>query len=143
LYVYYGARQAFAFYGPRAGVAASSVVYGGCHRLDPAAYVRELEGLVGHSRVWVLVAHDIPFLKERPLILGYLRRAGHETTEFRARTPNRMDPTVYQFDLSGPGTERVRAMEFPTPVLTGRALEAARRLGCNGGPQTPDPELPP
>ena len=55
LYVHYGARQAFDWYAPRFPVAADHVVRGGCYRPAWREYLRELDALRGHGRLWVFM----------------------------------------------------------------------------------------
>jgi hypothetical protein len=74
LFVFYGARQAFAFYRGRFQVPDSAIVLGGCHRPEWREYLREVDALRGKSRVWVLVAHPqvVNGVREGALIENYL-----------------------------------------------------------------------
>jgi hypothetical protein len=76
LYVYYGAAPAFQFYAARDSISAESYSLGGCHRGDPHAYLPELDVFRGRARVWVLFAHELPRLREREMMTGYLDDIG-------------------------------------------------------------------
>jgi hypothetical protein len=76
LYVYYGAVPAFQFYAARDSISAKSYSLGGCHRGDPQSYLPELDVFRGRARVWVLFAHELPRLRERELMTGYLGDIG-------------------------------------------------------------------
>ncbi|MGH9441965.1 MAG: hypothetical protein ACRD16_06795, partial [Thermoanaerobaculia bacterium] len=143
VYVYYGARQAFSFYGPRAGLPMGSVVLGGCHRLHPAEYLAELDPLLGHSRAWILIAHDLRPLNERALLVDYLRRVGHELSSYQAPGSIRgRNPALFLFDLSRPASAEDRAAASFVPPLSKASLALAARFGCDAGPQAPDPQIP-
>ena len=74
LYVYYGARYAIEFYGPRTGIEAW--IQGGEHRGDPRAYLHELDGLRGRARAWFVFTHALPRYGEIELIRRYLEIIG-------------------------------------------------------------------
>jgi hypothetical protein len=76
LYVYYGAGPAFQFYASRESIPAVSYSLGGCHRGVPRSYLSELDAFRGRARVWVLFAHDLPRLREREMMTGYLDDIG-------------------------------------------------------------------
>ena len=142
VYVYYGARQAFAFYGLRAGIDPRSAVFGGCHRLNPEEYLEELAPLFGSPRAWILIAHDLPALREREFLERYLGEAGSLVSTFPARRNGEPPaPELLLFDLSKPAPSRDARIAFPRPALSRQDLALASRLGCDGGPQSPDPEF--
>lgn len=76
VYVYYGAAQAVTFYAPRYGMARDEYKIGGCHRGDSRLYLRELDTFRGRPRVWVVLTHAGPVLREREDILAYLDAIG-------------------------------------------------------------------
>jgi len=125
LYVLYGARRSFLFYGPRAGIAVSRARLGECHRGDRRAYLRELDAYRGSPRVWVLIAHPAARLAEAPVIRGYLERIGT-----RRETIAETGASAELFDLSDPGRLAAAAAEtYPIP-----AVAADDAYGCANGP---------
>ena len=74
IYVYYGARQAMRFYGPRAGL--TRWTEGSCHRGDTRAYYRELDQFRGKQRVWFIWTHALPRYREPDAIRAYLETIG-------------------------------------------------------------------
>ena len=74
LYVFYGARQAFAVNRGHFALPDSAIVLGVCHRPEWREYLRELDALRGKSRVWVLVVHPqvVNGVREGALIENYL-----------------------------------------------------------------------
>ena len=103
-YVYYGAVPAFEFYAARDRLDSADVVLGGCHRSDARAYLAELDALRGRPRVWLLFAHELPRLRERALMLGYLDAIGSARDSVIAEAgdvdgkPSRV--YLYRYDLS-------------------------------------------
>ena len=143
VYVYYGARQAFAFYGARSGLTAGPVVFGGCHRSSPSDYLPELDPLRGHGRAWVFIAHDLDVLNERALLIGYLKTIGIELWEIRVRGASRGgSPELLLFDLTADLRPETPAGEYPVPALSKASASLANRFGCEG-PVAFDPRLPP
>lgn len=57
IYVYYGARRAFAYYRPRCFSGEQSVTIGNSHRSKPEQYQAELDPLSSTGRVWILMSH--------------------------------------------------------------------------------------
>ena len=74
LYVFYGARQAFALDRHNFPLPDSAIVLGVCHRPEWREYLRELDALRGKSRLWVLVVHPqvVNGVREGALIESYL-----------------------------------------------------------------------
>jgi len=126
IYATYGAGQAMAFYGPRNGFAPGTYVLGGCHRPEPRGYLRELDAFRGRSRVWIVLTHSLPGLKETALFTGYLSAIGmrHE------RIPAGPGTFAALYDLSDPTRlSSTSAETYPVSV-------PETRLGCAAGPQT-------
>jgi hypothetical protein len=81
-YIYYGARMAMRFYGPRAGI--TQWTEGRCHRRNTPEYFRELDAFRGQSRVWVIWTHAIPRFGEPEAIRSYLSAIGIERLRIEA-----------------------------------------------------------
>ena len=134
-YVYYGAEKAFVYYARRLGFPCDAYVLGVCAREDPRAYLREIDGLRGAPRTWLVVAH--PAGGEDAILLGYLDRIGTRRAEFQAagRAPGpRTDEYAhaYLYDLSDPGRlAAVTADTFPLPPRGSSGRPAA--WSCHPG----------
>ena len=132
VYVSHGAERALRFYGPRFGLPPEALTFGGCHRDDRRAYLRELDAFRGRDRVWAIFVHDVTSVGEQAAAFAYLdaigvRRARREVVE---STGSPMVAALY--DLSLPGRlASSSAGAFPLPE--GDAA-LARRLGCGSGP---------
>ena len=131
LYVHYGARLPYLFYAPVFDLPFRDRVLGECARDNPRRYLKQIDGLRGRPRVWVLLAHDLPVLSEGPLIFGYLDRIGRlrERTDFRTRG-NFSDVVLAAWDLSDPDRLSATTSEsFPVPDPPKGALAG---LSCAG-----------
>ncbi len=116
LYVYYGARLAMRFYGPRAGI--TQWIEGNCHRRNTPEYFRELDAFRGQSRVWVIWTHAIPRFGEPEAIRSYLSTIG--TERLRIAAPGRVGDVAsgeaLLYDLSDPARLAVSAADrHPIP----------------------------
>ena len=131
IYIFYGANQALRYYGPRSGIDPSQVTVGGCHRGDLAAYLREIDGFRGRSRVWILIAHSQPRLKEQETIRAYCDRIGHRRESMETPEEDRAS-SLELFDFSD--SDPLAASSADTFPLPGIDLDLARRLGCGRGP---------
>lgn len=128
LYSYYAANQAVDYYGTRFGI--RDWVPGVCARGNPRAYLRQLDALRGHARVWVVFSHALPELHEAETILGYLRMIGSEKEALLSHL-DRFHTAAYLFDLSDPARlGRANADDY---VLDATATAASRRV-CGRGP---------
>jgi hypothetical protein len=125
LYVFYGARRAFRFYGPRAGIPASRATMGECHRGDRRAYLRELDAFRGAPRVWVVIAHPASRLLEVPVVRGYLERIGASRERIEET-----GASAELFDLSDP-VRLASASAGSQPIPD---VPAAEAFGCANGP---------
>ena len=131
IYIFYGANQALRYYGPRNGIDPSEVAVGGCHRGDLAAYLREVDEFRGRPRVWFLIAHSQPRLKEQETIRAYCGRIGRRLEGLEVPEEDR-ESTLDLFDFSDSGLlVSSSADRFPLPPVD---LGLARRLGCGRGP---------
>jgi hypothetical protein len=131
LYVYYGAVPAFQFYASRDSMAAASYSLGECHRSVPRSYLSELDAFRGRTRVWVLFAHDLPRLREREMMTGYLGDIGvvRDSVVGAGRGVDGADTraSLYLYDLSD--STRLRsadAARSPAPPI----LDLDPRLRC-------------
>jgi hypothetical protein len=132
LYVFYGAERAVRFYGPRVGIDPSEATFGGCHRAQPRAYLRELDQFRGRRRVWIVFAHASKRLAEQPILLGYLGRIGKRSDAIEAVGAN-----AELYDLSEPALLEGAAAE--TYPLSSGNPELVARIGCGHGPLAPTP----
>lgn len=100
LYVYYGARDAMAFYGKRAGF--KEWTAGECHREEPREYFRELDQFRGRHRVWFFYTHSAVGYREPQTIRSYLQRIGTEQERIAgpSSAPGQCEAVALRFDLS-------------------------------------------
>lgn len=136
IYIYYGAALAVTFYAPRYDLRREEYAVGGCHRGESRLYLQELDTLRGRPRVWVLLTHAGPVLREREDILSYLDAIGvrQEGVVFEPHGVGRnlFPAEAYLYDLSnGQQPDAVTAETFPLkgPHAPGQ------RLGCGVGTQ--------
>lgn len=136
VYVYYGAALAVTFYAERYGIGRDEYAVGGCHRGDGRLYLRELDTFRGRPRVWVLLTHAGPALKEREDILAYLDTIGVRrdglVVEPRGIGRNLLPAEAHLYDLSdGEKLDDADADTFPLkgPHAPGQ------RLGCGEATQ--------
>ena len=96
-YVYYGARNTFAYYAPQFGVSQKQVVNGVEARTDPKQYLEDLQKLKGVTRVWVVFSHncDSCLVNEQQFILQQLDRMKQRSDEFHSSNAD-----VYLYDLT-------------------------------------------
>jgi len=127
IYLYYAGQRSFHFYAPRAGLSSQGVVDGGCHRIDPRGYLRELDALRGKPRAWIYRTHVSDRLEERVLFDGYLSHLGGKRVE-TIRFPG-AEATLW--DLSRTDAPADAAETYPLP--SGDPA-FARRFGCGDGP---------
>jgi hypothetical protein len=78
VYVYYGASQAFLFYGPAMGFAPDTYVIGRCARDHPEWLIREVAQLRSDGRVWIVVSHTSSHAEELRPLLAQLGADGHQ-----------------------------------------------------------------
>lgn len=106
VYVYYGGDKAFRYYAGRFGFRPGDYVMGGCWRDDPRAFLRELDRFRGQARLWVIITHALPELREDTLILGYLDRIGVRQAAHEGAPPARggraARAAAYRYDLTDP-----------------------------------------
>ena len=136
-YTYFASWQAIAFYAPKYGFGADAFWIGGCHRLEPRAYLRELDRFRGRSRMWVFFTHAV--YGERRMLLRYLNAIGI-----------RRDAIPGDLGLS----EGKRASAFLYDLSDGRKLGSAAAatfaavdieppadtsIACRHGPEVPSP----
>ncbi len=100
LYAYHAANAAFAYYGPRYGLADIAYIEGRRDLSDSAGvFDADVRRLVGHQRVWILLDHqlaDAAGQREWPILLNALDRLGHPIARPRS-TPGAQ---LWLYDLS-------------------------------------------
>jgi hypothetical protein len=136
-YVYYGAAPEMTLYAEAYGIHASDYAVGGCHRGEARLYFEELEQFRGRPRVWVIITHSFPFLRERIDISNYLDTIGIRRDEFTvpsrlAGHRNSPPAEVLLYDLSDPN--RLRRATAESALITSPARASV--IGCRGGPDT-------
>jgi hypothetical protein len=134
IYVYYGSAQAFLYYASRFGFAKDDYVIGGCHRSDPIDYLRELDRFRGSPRLWVVITHANPNLKEVQGILGYLGRIGISRDSLvllalPVAAPPALGSRVDLYDLSDAARLAAVPQISPHPPYDPREV-----MGCQHGP---------
>jgi hypothetical protein len=124
IYVYHTAKPAFEYYSARYGLALADYYVGACHNGDARRYYEELDLLRGARRLWFVIAHDVPYYKDRGSILSYLdaigSRRGEKITNARVPANSGVWPLTadsYLYDLSDRARQTsVTAAAFPAPV---------------------------
>ena len=96
MYLYYAAQFPMRYYAPRLGFAEDDYVQGKISRKSPERYLRDLDELRGHRRVWVVFSHatEKRGVDEQRYILEYLDLIG-------VRVEARLEPdaAAYLYDL--------------------------------------------
>ena len=135
IYVYFGARQAITYYGPRYGFTPADFVVGACHRGQPRGYFREIDQFRGRPRVWALFTHDRGRLRERAEVLNYLDRIGTVRDSIAIVGPPLPPFSVgafgYLYDLSD-ATRLASATSDNAPLL--QEVTPDPRFPCSSGP---------
>ena len=103
LYVYYRARHAMHFYGPKENIPESSYIVGGDHK-SIIPYLRELDQLKGNKRVWFFFTQWVPpkpYPDSMKIYLGSV--IGKEIGKVSDPDGNieDMEVAVHLYDLSG------------------------------------------
>jgi hypothetical protein len=136
VYIYYGAALAVTFYAPQYDLRREEYAVGGCHRGESRLYLQELDTLRGRPRVWVLLTHAGPVLREREDILSYLDVIGVRqegvVVEPHGIGRNLYPAEAYLYDLSN--SEKLGAVVADTFQLKGPHAPG-ERLGCGEGTQ--------
>jgi len=115
IYVYYGAGQSFLYYAPRLGLGAGDYRVGNCHRDEPREYLRELDGLRGERRAWLVTSHVFR-ASEAELLADYLGALG--TLQFR-QTAVEGDAAIALYELGGAASRiEPTAEAFRVPAAT-------------------------
>ena len=136
VYVYYGAALAVTFYAEQYGMGRDEYAIGGCHRGDSRLYLRELDTFRGRPRVWVLLTHVGPALREREDILAYLDTIGVRRDGLVLQPHgiglNLLPAEAYLYDLNV--VEKLDDAEADTFTLKGPHAPN-QRLGCGEATQ--------
>jgi hypothetical protein len=128
VYVYYGASQAFLFYGPSMGFTPGTYVIGRCARDHPEWLIREVEQLRNDGRVWIVVSHASNQAEELRLLLTHLDSNGRQLQHIVAAPGD--DAQAYLFSVP------TRARQSDAPEFTGEVS-----WECSG-PVTETPVAP-
>lgn len=129
IYVYYGARQAVRFYGPRVGL--REWYEGRCHRGQTVEYFRELDAFRGRDRVWIVWSHALPRFAEPLAIRSYLSSIGTERLRIDAPsgTADEDGGQAILYDLSDPARlASTTAERHPVPPQ----VASERDVPCGG-----------
>lgn len=96
IYLYYAAQFPMRYYAPRVGFAEADYIQGKISRKSPERYLRDLDELRGHRRVWVVFSHPTEKrgVDEQRFILEYLDKIGVRLDE--RKEP---DAAAYLYDL--------------------------------------------
>lgn len=96
IYLYYAAQFPMRYYAPRLGFAEGDYIQGKISRKSPDRYLRDLDDLRGHRRVWVVFSHatEKRGVDEQKYILDYL-----DTIGVRLDARNEPDAAAYLYDL--------------------------------------------
>ena len=113
VYVYYGASQAFLFYGPSMGFAPDTYVIGRCARDHPEWLIREVEQLRSDGRVWIVVSHASNHVEELRPLLAQLGAGGRQLRHLGPAPGD--DAEAYLFSVPTRTAKAVMA-EFPGEV---------------------------
>lgn len=97
LYVYYGARPAFLYYGEKYGFNDEDYIPGNAWRDDWGNYIAEVDKLNGNKRIWILFSHvwDGNGVDEQKLFLNLLDGMGTRLDSFAMP-----GAAAYLYDLS-------------------------------------------
>lgn len=132
IYVYPGAAMAFRYYAGRLNLPLQDVVFGTCAIGTPRVYLKELDGLRGGARIWIVLTHEMR-LGERALIVNYLDHVGQqlEALEQPGTSRRPMEGAwLYLYDLAA--TRNVDAATFPLPPALKPPADGLLRWGCYG-----------
>jgi hypothetical protein len=125
VYVYYASVPAFQYYAARDGIPRSAYRPGRCARMDWRQYLREVDALRGHPRVWFVMSH--PFnkagIREDSLFLQYFSAIGK-----RIDSTNAIGAELGLYDLTAANTSAT-AGSF-VPQASGDSSSAS--TGCSG-----------
>lgn len=143
LYVYYGARQALEFYGPRLGL--RDWTAGECHRRETRAYFSELDAFRGEPRIWFVWTHAIPRFGEPEAIRSYLSAIGRERARLDAPSGGSGEDGAQAllYDLSDP-VPLAKATASSHVIPPPDDPETGPDIGCGGGvlARSPKPAKP-
>jgi hypothetical protein len=96
MYVYYGGRRSFWYYGPALGFGSEDAVIGNESRQDFDVYRREVARFKDEPRVWIYFAHILP--REEAFIVSHLDSIGVQRQFYEAT-----DAKAYLYDCRSPG----------------------------------------
>lgn len=138
VYVYYGGKIAADIYVSQLGLSPGAFYAGSCHRGDNRGYLEELDTFRGQHRMWLLITHALPSLREREDMLRYLDRIGTRREEIsipsrRVGRPG-LPAEAFLYDLSDPARlALIDSSSFEVSVTGGRG-SLGEPLTCSEGP---------
>jgi hypothetical protein len=96
IYVYYGAIPAFRYYAPFYDIEEQEFVEGIENRTDPTSYIKDVDRLRLHKRVWFVFSHNCSWciVDEETYYLTYLDSIGIRVNQFSSQ-----DTSVYLYKL--------------------------------------------
>lgn len=96
IYLYYAAQFPMRYYAPRVGFNEGEYTQGKISRRNPERYLRDIDELRGHRRVWIVFSHATRKrgVDEQQYILDYLDQIG-----VRLSARNELDAAAYLYDL--------------------------------------------
>jgi hypothetical protein len=133
IYVYPGAEMAHRYYAPLLGISTAQTIYPGCSIDDPRRHLRQLDGLRGERRVWIVITHEVR-RGEQQFLLGYLDAVGTQLVviDMPASSNRAIErASVRLYDLSKPSTH-VDGDRYPLPPEMQRVPDGLLKWGCYG-----------
>ena len=133
VFVYYGAKAAFSYYAARFGWAPADYSLAPCHRGNARAYLFDLERLGAGHRMWLVMAHAIPYYDDHETIESYLGARA-------VAIDQRVAPSRLPAGAGHPDTAFARLYDFtqrPVGVVTPDRFPIAHdppldpRFGCD------------
>jgi hypothetical protein len=133
VYVHPGAALSYRYYAGRLELPRDGVIYGKCAIPEARDYLRQLDGLRGTRRAWIVITHAQQ-RGEREFILGYLNQIGRQlnVVDIQSATNHPTErASVHLYDLSA-APPNTAAATFPIPKTMENPPPALVKWGCYG-----------
>ena len=130
VHVAFLANSSAIYYGPRFGLARGDYSLGACNRYDARAYLRDVDRLRGHERVWIIAKNGPVNRIPHATIHRYLETIGIRRSSKIVRSGVSDSVSLHLYDLSDP--QRLRAASadtFPAPPLPAYPIAGCRDWG--------------